>query len=268
MLPELNPNPPSVSSPLLQAVGVSRFFGGVKALDDVSLSVNAGEVFGLIGPNGAGKTTLFDVLTGLQRADGGRCIFAGKPLPVGEPHRVLGCGIARTFQNIRLFGELTVLDNVLAGLHIKHESGFVATLTGSPRSRSESNNALEAAMAALEELGLTNRAQMLARNLSYGEQRRLEIARALVSQPSLLALDEPAAGMNRVETEALREYILSLRDRGVTVLLIEHDMHLVMKLCDRIAVLDSGRRIALGLPDEVRRDERVIEAYLGRRHAA
>lgn len=260
--------PRSAEPPLLEAVGISRAFGGVRALDEVSLSVNSGEIFGLIGPNGAGKTTLFDILTGLQRADAGHCVFAGQPLPAGEPHRVLACGIARTFQNIRLFGELSVLDNVLAGLHVTHRSGFFATLIGSRLSQSEAEHAQHAAMTALETLGLSQRAHALAKHLPYGEQRRLEMARALVSQPSLLALDEPAAGMNRVETESLREFILGVRARGITVLLIEHDMHLVMKLCDRIAVLDSGRRIALGHPDEVRRDERVIEAYLGRRHAA
>ncbi len=261
---------PSLSSgvPLLEAVTLSRRFGGVCALDRVSLCIEQGEIFGLIGPNGAGKTTLFDVLTGLQRADAGHCLFAGEPLPIGEPHKVLACGIARTFQNIRLFAELSVLDNVLAGLHLQHRSGFWGTFAGTRRSRVEAQAARERAMLALDELGLADRASNQARHLPYGDQRRLEIARALVSQPRLLALDEPAAGMNRVETDALRALILRIRERGVTVLLIEHDMHLVMRLCDRIAVLDSGRRIALGRPDEVRRDERVIEAYLGRRHAA
>lgn len=263
-----SPSPPSRSKPLssavlLEADGVTRRFGGVVALDAVSLAVSVGEIFGLIGPNGAGKTTLFDVLTGLQAADAGTCRFDGEPLPVGRPHEIVTRGIARTFQNIRLFGELSVLDNVLAGLHACMRSSLLATLVGTANARKQADEAREKAMLALHEVGLGDRADAVARHLSYGEQRRLEIARALVSAPRLLALDEPAAGMNRVETDALRTLIERIRARGITVLLIEHDMHLVMRLCDRIAVLDSGRNIALGRPEEVRRDPHVIEAYLG-----
>ena len=253
---------------LLVADGISRRFGGVVALDAVSLAVQTGEIFGLIGPNGAGKTTLFDILTGLQRADSGECYFAGQALPRGQPHQIVTRGMARTFQNIRLFSELSVIDNVRAGLHAQMRAGLLATLFGSRRARIDGEQARDAAQRALAEVGLTARADDLARHLSYGDQRRLEIARALVSAPRLLALDEPAAGMNRVETGQLRTLIEHLRARGITVLLIEHDMHLVMGLCDRIAVLDSGRLIALGTPDAIRRNPRVVEAYLGRRHAA
>ena len=250
--------------PLLEAEHLSRRFGGVVALDDVSLAVREGEIFGLIGPNGAGKTTLFDVLTGIQRADGGTCRLAGVPLPLGKPHQIIAHGIARTFQNIRLFGGLSVIDNVLMGLHSRMRAGLIASLVGHAGTQAEAARMQAEALQALDELGLVDRADQLARHLSYGDQRRLEIARALVCKPRVLALDEPAAGMNRVETEALRSLIMRIRQRGVTVVLIEHDMHLVMRVCDRIAVLDSGRNIALGSPEEVRRDARVIEAYLGR----
>lgn len=254
-------------APLLVATRVSRRFGGVVALDDVDLSIRRGEIFGLIGPNGAGKTTFFNVLTGLERPDRGECRFDGQRLAPARPHLAVRHGISRTFQNIRLFGDASALENVMTGLHARLHAGLVASLFGHRTQRDEERRAHADALGWLAYVGLAEHAATRARNLSYGDQRRLEIARALAAAPTLLALDEPAAGMNATETLALRRLVERIRDAGTTVLIIEHDMKLVMQLCNRIAVLDSGRKIAEGTPDEIRCDERVIEAYLGRRHA-
>ena len=250
-------------SALLEVANLSKRFGGLEALSGVSISIDYGQIYGLIGPNGAGKTTFFNLLTGFYRADSGEFRLAGARLDVKAPYRVAAAGIARTFQNVRLFDNMTALENVMVGRHVRTSSGLVGAIFRTRGARAEERAIHEHAHALLEYVGLGARQHELAHNLPYGDQRRLEIARALATGPKLLALDEPAAGMNATETATLRRLLERIRADGTAVLLIEHDVKLVMGLCDRVAVLDYGKKIAEGAPAEVRRSAAVIEAYLG-----
>ncbi|BAY34997.1 branched-chain amino acid ABC transporter ATP-binding protein (plasmid) [Nostoc carneum NIES-2107] len=252
------------SSIVLEAKSLTRRFGGLVAVNNVSFAVKKYEIFGLIGPNGAGKTTLFNLITALIPPSSGELIYQNQNISQLRPHKIAGLGIARTFQNIRLFGELSALENVIVGRHLHTKSSMIKGVLGLPPAPSEESKSRQQALELLEMVGLSDRAQEKAKNFAYGDQRRLEIARALALEPQILLLDEPAAGMNPNEKQQLSEFIRSLRERfNLTIVLIEHHVPLVMGLCDRIAVLDFGQLIALGEPAIVRDDPAVIEAYLG-----
>ncbi|MFG2646345.1 ABC transporter ATP-binding protein [Streptomyces sp. NPDC048436] len=247
---------------VLDASGVTMRFGGLTAVHSVDLTVNSGEIVGLIGPNGAGKTTFFNCLTGLYVPTEGKVSYKGRVLPA-KPHLVTDAGIARTFQNIRLFANMTVLENVLVGRHTRTKEGLWSALLRGPGFKKAEAASHARAMELLEFIGLAHKADHLSRNLPYGEQRKLEIARALASEPGLLLLDEPTAGMNPQETRATEELVLSIRDQGIAVLVIEHDMRFIFNLCDRVAVLVQGKKLVEGTSEVVQADERVVAAYLG-----
>lgn len=255
---------PDKNKVILEANSLTRSFGGLVAVNNVSFKVNQHEIFGLIGPNGAGKTTLFNLITALIPPSAGGLIYQGRKISQLRPHQIAGLGIARTFQNIRLFSELTALENVIIARHLHTKSNMLTGVLGLPPAPNEEYQSKQKALELLELVGLSDRTEEKAKNFAYGDQRRLEIARALALEPQILLLDEPAAGMNPNEKQQLSQFIRNIRDRfNLTIILIEHHVPLVMGLCDRIAVLDFGQLIALGEPSVVRNNPAVIEAYLG-----
>ncbi len=248
---------------LLEINSLTKHFGGVAAVKDVSFTVGEGEIFALIGPNGAGKTTVFNMITGMLAPDAGAMVFMGKPLAGVKPHRIAAMGLTRTFQNLQLFGKMSALENVMAGAHLKGKTGFLKSLVRWPGSTAENNRIERHSLQLLEEVGLRDQAGMYASALPFGQQRLLEIARSMASNPRLVLLDEPAAGLNSAETKALAEYLKQLRGRGKSMVLVEHDMETVMEVADRIMVLNFGESICEGTPEMIRADPQVIKAYLG-----
>jgi branched-chain amino acid transport system ATP-binding protein len=253
---------------ILRVQGVNKRFGGLQALADVGLEIERGQIYGLIGPNGAGKTTFFNVITGLYAPDSGTFELSGRPYSPSQVHKVAEAGIARTFQNIRLFPDMTALENVMVGRHVRTRATALGAILRTRSTVEEERQIKARALDLLDYVGIRRYADFQARTLAYGDQRRLEIARALATDPKLLALDEPAAGMNATEKMSLRGLLESISRDGVTILLIEHDVKLVMGLCDRVTVLDYGKMIAVGTPADVQRSAAVIEAYLGAGHTA
>ena len=250
---------------VLKADNISVKFGGLVAVDDVSFDIPTGGVVSLIGPNGAGKTTFFNVLTGLYKPTSGVVTFDEKNITAKPPHKIAQAGVARTFQNIRLFGLMTAEENVMVAMHSHLKSGIISTVFGTKRQRSEEEESKKTARELLDFVGIGNTADQFARNLSYGDQRRLEVARALALRPKVLLLDEPTAGMNPQESQTFVDFVYRVRDKkGVSILLIEHDMSVVMKVSERITVLDRGQKIAEGTPSEIKSNKQVIEAYLGK----
>lgn len=257
-----------ISSPILEICGISKSFGGLRALEGIEIKIEPKAVHGIIGPNGAGKTTLFNIITGLIPPDSGHLRMKGREFSGLKPHQLIPLGIARTFQNIRVFSDMTVLENVLIGRHVHTPMPVLSILLNGKKNRSAEEGALEKALQALDFVGITDVAGEKVKSLSYGKQRLVEFARAIAAEPRVILLDEPAAGMNPTEKLHLLDLVDSLRQRGYTIVLIEHDMKLVMNICTKISVLDHGKKLAEGTPEEIRNHPDVIRAYLGKSDCA